>query len=95
MPGLRSLRKNIRIFKSWGVIEVFVKGEMSETKTADESSLAGVEATLKQELEAKFSDVLKDPVMAEILNAATKQLMKNLSKSEHETENSRSKKNYR
>jgi len=30
------------------------------------------------ELKAKFSDVMDDPVMVEIFNAASKQLMKDL-----------------
>ena len=88
--GTKITKKNIRIFKSWGVIEVSVEGELNESRTAGQTPLAGVKNTVEMELEAKFSDVLDDPVMVEIFNAARKQLMKDLPKIEHEKENSRS-----
>ena len=62
---------------------------MNELKTAGETPVAGVKDTAEMELKAKFSDVLDDPVMVEIFNAASKQLMKDLPKNEHEKENSR------
>jgi len=82
--GTKITKKNIRIFKSWGVIEVSIKGELDESKAADETPVAGVKDTVEKELKARFSDVLDDPVMVEIYNAARKQLMKELSKNEHE-----------
>jgi len=87
--GTKITKKNIRIFKSWGVSEVSVGGELNELKTAGETPAAEVKDTVEMELKAKFSDVLDDPVMAEIFNAARKQLMKDLPKNEHEKENSR------
>jgi len=87
--GTKITKKNIRIFKSWGVIEVSVKGELNESKTATETPVAAVKDTIEMELKAKFSDVLDDPVMVEIFNAASKQLLKDLPKIEHEKENSR------
>ncbi len=93
--GTKITKKNIRIFKSWGVIEVSVEGELNELKTAAETPVAGVKDTVEMELKEKFSDVLDDPVMVEIFNAARKQLMKDLPKNEHEKKNSRSKKNHR
>jgi hypothetical protein len=93
--GTKITKKNIRIFKSWGVIEVSVKGELNELKAAGETPVAEVKDTVEMELKEKFSDVLDDPVMVEIFNAASKQLMKDLPKNEHEKENYRSKKNYR
>jgi hypothetical protein len=88
--GTKITKKNIRIFKSWGVIEVSVKGELNELTTAGETPVAGVKDTVEMELKAKFSDVMDDPVMVEIFNAASKQLMKDLSRIEHEKEKSRS-----
>jgi hypothetical protein len=85
--GAKITKKSIRIFQSWGVIEVSVKGELNESKTAGEMPEAGVKDTIEMELKAKFSDVLDDPVMVEIFNAASKQLMKDLPKIEHEKEN--------
>ena len=92
--GAKITKKNIRIFKSWGVIEVSVEGELNESKTAGETPVAGVKDTIKMELEAKFFDVLDDSVMIEIFNAASKQLMKDLAKIEHEKEKSRPQENY-
>jgi hypothetical protein len=82
-------KKNIRIFKSWGVIEVSVKGELNELKTAAETPAAEVKDSVEMGLRAKFSDVLDDPVMVEIFKAARKQLMKDLPETEHEKENAR------
>ena len=87
--GARITKKNIRIFKSWGVIEVSVKWELDELKAAGETPVAGVKDTVEMELKAKFSNVLDDPVMVEIFNAACKLLVKDLQKNEHEKENSR------
>ena len=86
--GAKISKKNIRIFKSWGVIEVAVGGELNELKTAGETPVAGVKDTVEMELKEKFSNVLDDPVMVEIFNAASKQLMKDLPKIENEKENS-------
>ena len=76
--GTKVTKKNIRIFKSWGVIEVSVEGGLNEPKTAGEMQVAGVKDTVEMELKTKFSDVMDDPVMVEIFNAARKQLMKDL-----------------
>jgi len=82
-------KKNIRIFKSWGVIEVAVKGELNELKTMDEKPLPRIKNTVEMELQEKFADVMDDPVMVEIFKAARKQLMKDLPETEHEKENAR------
>ena len=76
--GTKVTKKNIRIFKSWGVIEVYVEGGLNEPETAVETQVAEVMDTVEMELKAKFSDVMDDPVMVEIFNAARKQLMKDL-----------------
>ena len=72
--GTKITKKNIRIFKSWGVIEISVKGELDELKATGETPVAGVKDTVEMELKAKFSDVLDDPVMVEIFKAASNQL---------------------
>ena len=75
--GTKLTPKDIRIFKSWGVNEFTVKGDLNESKTAAEPLAAGEEDTVEMELKEKFSDVLDDPVMAEIFKAARKQLKGN------------------
>lgn len=82
--GTRISKKNIRIFKSWGVLEFSVKGDLIKSGTALEAPEAGVEGTVESELKEKFCDVIADPVMAEIYKAAIKQLKKNLSNNEYE-----------
>ena len=76
--GTKITKKHIRIFKSWGVIEVTVEGKLNELNTAGETPVSGLKDTVEMELKAKFSDVMDDPVMVEIFNAACKQLMKDL-----------------
>ena len=82
--GTKITPKDIRIFKSWGVNEFSVKGDLNESKTAAGPPAAGVEDTVEMELKEKFSDVLDDPVMVEIFEAARKQLQKNLLNNKHE-----------
>jgi len=82
--GTKITKKNIRIFKSWGVNEFSVEGELNKLKAAGEAQAAEIRAAVKMALKAKFSDVMDDPVMVEIFNAAGKQLTKDLPKSEHE-----------
>ena len=77
-------KKNIRIFKSWGVVEVFIKGELDKLKTVGETPVPRAKDTVEMELQARFSDVLDDPVMFEIFKAARKRLMKELPESEYE-----------
>ena len=93
--GTKITKKNIRIFQSWGVVEVSVAGELAESGAAGEIPVAEGKDSIEMELKEKFSDVLDDPVMIEIFKAAKKQLMKHFLKIEHEKENCRPQKNYR
>ncbi len=74
--GVKITKKNIRIFKSWGVIDVSITGRLDEFSVADEMPGTETNEAVKMELKEKFSDVLDDSVMVEILNAASKLLMK-------------------
>ena len=78
--GVKLSEKNIRIFKSWGVAAVWVKGDDADT----ENENAGVETKtakfIELELKRKFADVLDDPVMLEIMKAAGSVLSKSLNK---------------
>ena len=80
--GARVSKKNIRIFKSWGVLEVSVKGIVAETQDRIEDTELRVKASIEKELKEKFCDVLDDPVMVEIFNAASKQLTRDFQKNE-------------
>jgi hypothetical protein len=76
--GTKITKKNIRIFKSWGVNEFFVKAELNSLKAGGEKPEAEIKDAFEMVLKAKFSDVMDDPVMVEIFNAASKLLMKDL-----------------
>jgi hypothetical protein len=82
--GTKITKKNIRIFKSWGVIEIFADGELNQSRSAEEMPAPVVKDSAEMELKAKFSDVLDDPVMVEIFKAARNQLKKNSPNHEHE-----------
>lgn len=74
--GTRITKKNIRIFKSWGVNKVAIKGRRSHAgHTSAEAAISDQEVVEKL-LKDKFSDVLDDPVMVVIYNAAKSRLLK-------------------
>ena len=72
--GAKISKKNIRIFKSWGVTEVTVKGGASPANGSDSSQHRRINGPDEVNLKEKFADVLDDPVMVEIFNAARRQL---------------------
>ncbi|MBT8366728.1 MAG: hypothetical protein KJP23_18715 [Deltaproteobacteria bacterium] len=74
--GAKITKKNIRIFKSWGVSEIVIKGDPGKSEDRTKDPEIRVEESLEMQLKERFSDVLDDPVMVEIFNAARKQLMK-------------------
>ena len=76
--GTKITKKNILIFKSWGVIDVSVAGELNELGAADEMPGTEANEAVKMDLKEKFSDVMDDSVMVEIFNAASKLLMKDI-----------------
>jgi len=66
--------KNIRIFKSWGVNKIYVKGNLTASKGSEGEPENQIKVTVEMELKEKFCDVLDDPVMVEIYKAASNQL---------------------
>jgi hypothetical protein len=86
--GARITKKNIRIFKSWGVEDVCVKGEKKETKTGGAPAVAAVKDNVEAELKEKFADVMDDPVMHAIFKAVANQLTKKILNNENENEHS-------
>jgi len=87
--GAKITKKNIRIFKSWGVIDVSVAGELDELGVAGEMPGAEANEAVEMELKEKFSDVMGDSVMVEIFNAASNLLMKDLPKNKNAKKNTR------
>ena len=84
--GTRVTKKNIRIFKSWGVLDVTIKGNVAATQDRIKDTDLRVTESIEKELKEKFCDVLDDPVMVEIFNAASKRLTKDILKNESENE---------
>jgi hypothetical protein len=74
--GARITKKNIRIFKSWGVNEVAIKGRRSRSKSSSAEAEISDPETVEKLLKDKFADVLDDPVMVVIYKAAKSQLIK-------------------
>ncbi|MBT8369375.1 MAG: hypothetical protein KJO34_00310 [Deltaproteobacteria bacterium] len=85
--GVKISKKNIRIFKSWGINEISVKGDLAESTGESKPSVAVVKESVEMELEEQFRDVLDDPVMVEIFRAAGNQLTKKIRSNESENEN--------
>ncbi len=76
--GTRITRKNILIFKSWGVTGATVKGEVAGANATAGQPASRLDSSDDHNLRAKFADVLDDPVMVEIFRAASRQLVKDL-----------------
>jgi hypothetical protein len=72
--GAKITKKNIRIFKSWGVTDVTVKGRKTRANGTSGPPQPRIKESDEIHLKEKFADVLDDPVMVEIFNAASRQL---------------------
>ena len=76
--GTALTKKRIWMLKTWGIEQVCVKGKpRGDDKGADEAGMETKE-TIEKELKDKFADVADDPVMKEIMKAASRQLQKSL-----------------
>ena len=69
--GAKITEKNIRMFKSWGVTAVWVKGDSPDDDTEDIRPDAESREAIELELKEKFAEVLDNPVMLEIMRAAS------------------------
>jgi hypothetical protein len=72
--GRRITEKSLRIFKSWGIRRVAVKPGPDVGETGDDTGSAGLPPAIDPDLRARFADVLTDPLMAAIMQAAARQL---------------------
>ena len=84
--GAKITKKNVRIFKSWGVNEIPIKGDLKESRTGGRPPVTDIKESVEMELKEKFSDVMDDPVMRAIFNAATNRLTNKLLNAENENE---------
>ncbi len=72
--GARITKKNIRIFKSWGVTDVIVKRGATRDNGTGDTQQPPITVSNQTTLREKFADVLDDPVMVEIFKAASRLL---------------------
>jgi molybdopterin biosynthesis enzyme len=72
--GRRITEKSLRIFKSWGIRRVAVKPGPDVGATGDDGGSPRLPEAIDQELRKRFADVLTDPLMAAIMQAAAHQL---------------------
>jgi hypothetical protein len=86
--GAKVSKKNIRVFKSWGIFQVSIKGNVTKAGSPAGEPEIRIKTSIEKDLREKFSGVLDDPVMVEIYNAAGKLLMKDVRNSESENEHS-------
>ncbi len=80
--GAKITKKNIRIFKSWGVTEATVKGGETRASGTTGPPDPRIKESDAMRLKEKFADVLDDPVMVEIFKAASRQLNQDLQTNE-------------
>jgi hypothetical protein len=83
--GVKITEKNIRMFKSWGVSAVWVKGESSDDADGDMGFEDQAREEMEMKLKEKFADVLDDPIMLEIMRAASNVLSKRIRVQDEET----------
>lgn len=83
--GAKIREKNIRMFKSWGVSAVWVRGESRDDPDGDMGSEDQAREAIEMKLKEKFADVLNDPIMLEIMRAASSVMSKRIREQDEET----------
>jgi hypothetical protein len=68
--------RSILMLKSWGIRQVLVEGRREEGVDAGIEPGNGIGAEVEKILQERFSGVLDDPVMVEIMKAAARCLEK-------------------
>ena len=76
--GTALTKKRIWMLKTWGIEQVCVKGKPRGDDQIDAAAGMETKETIEKELKDKFADVADDPVMKDIMKAASRQLQKSL-----------------
>ena len=79
-------KKRIWMLKTWGIDQVSIKGKSQGEGKGDFEAELETKETIERELKEKFADVIDEPIMQEIMNAAVRQLQKSLIDQEKENE---------
>ena len=72
--GRKVTVKTVRVFKSWGIRRAAVKSGGTGEGRAQGPARPAPPAALDEGLRARFADVLTDPLMVEVMQAAGRQL---------------------
>jgi hypothetical protein len=72
--GRKVTAKTVRVFKSWGIRRVAVRSGGAGERGAQNLPRPAPPAALDEGLRARFADVLNDPLMVEIMQAAGRSL---------------------
>jgi hypothetical protein len=72
--GRKVTDKTIRVFKSWGIRRVAVRSGSAGESDYPGPSASGPPVALDEGLKARFAEVLHDPIMVAIMQAAGRQL---------------------
>lgn len=81
-PDVRLTEKNIHIMKSWGIHEIWIGDAAGQGVVGYVEMEHELRAFIDDELRAKFSETLPDPLMEEIMRVAGNLLEKRLLKKE-------------
>ncbi len=84
--GTALTRKRIWMLKTWGIEQISVKGRGQKSESSEYTVEFETRESIEKELQAKFADVVDDPVMQEIMKAASRQLQKSLMDPEKQNE---------
>ena len=74
--GTELSEKNIRMLKSWGVVDILVEGGGDKDEGREVELDSKAKESIERELKEKFSEVLEDEIMVEIMRAAGRRLEK-------------------
>ena len=84
--GTALTKKRIWMLKTWGIDQVSLKGRGQNDEPPVYEAEFETRESIERELQAKFADVIDDPIMQEIMKAAGRQLQKSLTDPDKQNE---------
>ena len=84
--GAALTKKRIWMLKTWGIVQVNVKGRDQNNAPSDTEIEFETRESIERGLQTKFADVIDDPIMQAIMNAASRQLQKRLTDPDKQNE---------
>lgn len=84
--GTALTKKRIWMLKTWGIDQVSLKGRGQNDEPSVYEAEFETRESIERELQAKFADVIDDPIMQKIMKAAGRQLQKSLTDPDKQNE---------